>query len=66
MSKNFKQLSLIFLIATLFTACSVKEPIVVPKESDIVELSKKANDDFINQNKATNDYFIKYFKPWHS
>lgn len=66
MSKNFKQLSLIFLIATLFTACSVKEPIVVPKESDIVELSKKANDDFINQNKATNDYFIKYFKPWDS
>jgi hypothetical protein len=66
MLKNYKQLSFIFLITILFTACSIKEPIVIPKESDIVELSKKAKDDFINQNKATNDYFIKYFKPWDS
>lgn len=67
MIKNLKNLTLVALSTLLFTACSIKEPItsvVAPKNQDIVELSKKANDDFINQNKATKDYFDKYFRPW--
>ncbi|CAM3903540.1 SH3 domain-containing protein [Arcobacter cloacae] len=67
MIKNLKNLILVALSTLLFTACSIKEPItsvVAPKNQDIVELSKKANDDFINQNKATKDYFDKYFRPW--
>lgn len=67
MIKNLKNLTLVALSTLLFTACSIKEPttsVVAPKNQDIVELSKKANDDFINQNKATKDYFDKYFRPW--
>ena len=67
MQKIFKQLSLICLSAILFTACSVKEPsIEQPKSSDIVELSKTANDNFINQNEASRDFFQKYFIPWNA
>ncbi len=64
--KYFKHLSFIFIVAILFTACSQKElsPISTPKVSDIKELSQTANDDFINQEKATKDYFDKFFKPW--
>ncbi|MDZ7819484.1 MAG: SH3 domain-containing protein [Aliarcobacter sp.] len=67
MNKKYSQL-LIFLATTLlFTACSVKEPaIVIPKTSDITELAKTANDNFIDQEKATKDFFKKYFKPWNS
>ncbi|CAM3463446.1 SH3 domain-containing protein [Arcobacter aquimarinus] len=64
MIKNLKNLTLVALSTLLFTACSIKEPIVIPKNQDIVELSNKADDDFINQNKATKDYFDKYFRPW--
>jgi hypothetical protein len=67
MVKNLKNLTLVALSTLLFTACSIKEPIsgvTAPKNQDIVELSKKADDDFINQNKATKDYFDKYFRPW--
>ena len=66
MQKIFKQLSLICLSAILFTACSVKEPIIVPKTSDIIELSKTANDNFIDQNRASKDFFQKYFIPWNA
>lgn len=64
--KYFKHLSFIFIVTILFTACSQKElsPISTPKVSDIKELSQTANDDFINQEKATKDYFDKFFKPW--
>ncbi|RXJ85515.1 C40 family peptidase [Arcobacter cloacae] len=64
MIRNLKNLTLVALSTLLFTACSIKEPIVIPKNQDIIELSKKADDDFINQNKATKDYFDKYFRPW--
>lgn len=66
MINSFKQLSLILLATFLFTACAIKEPIITPKKDDLVELSKSANDNFINQDEATNDYFNKYFKPWSS
>ena len=67
MIKSFKQLSLILLSTFLFTACSIKEPTaIIPKTDDLTELSKTANDDFLNQEKATKDYFDKYFKPWNS
>lgn len=64
--KYFKYLSLIFITTFLFTACSQKElsSVSTPKVSDIKELSKTANDDFINQEKSTKDYFDKFFKPW--
>lgn len=65
MIKSFKQLSLILISTLLFTACSMKEP-VSPKKDDLIELSKSANDYFINQNEATNDYFNKYFRPWNA
>lgn len=67
MIKSFKQLSLILLSTFLFTACSIKEPTaVIPKTDDLTELSKTANDNFLDQEKATKDYFDKYFKPWNS
>jgi hypothetical protein len=50
----------------LFTACSIKEPIIQVNNSDINNLAKDANDNFMDQRKATNDYFTKYFKPWNS
>ena len=61
MNKKYIQLVLFLASAILFTACSVKEPIVaVPKTSDIEILAKTANDNFINQNKASEDFFKKY------
>ena len=67
MNKKYAQLLLFLATTLLFTACSVKEPsIVVPQTSDITELSKTANDNFIDQNKASKDFFQKYFIPWNS
>ena len=68
MQKIFKQLCLICLSAILFTACAVKEPstIIQPKANDIIELSKTADDNFINQNEASRDFFEKYFIPWNA
>lgn len=67
MIKSYKQILLILASALVFTACSIKEPtIIIPKTDDLSELSKTANDDFLNQEKATKDYFDKYFKPWNS
>ena len=57
MNKKYAQLLLFLATTLLFTACSVKEPaIVVPQTSDITELSKTANDNFIDQNKASKDF----------
>ena len=67
MIKSYKQILLILASALVFTACSIKEPtIIIPKTDDLSELSKTANDDFLDQEKATKDYFDKYFKPWNS
>ena len=68
MFKIYKQI-LIFLGATLlFTACSVKEAKLVEptqiKTSDIELLATTANDDSIDSQKASKDFFDKYFKPW--
>ncbi len=66
--KYLKHLSLVFIISILFTACSQKEftPIITPKTDDISELSKTANDDFLNQEKATKDFLTKHFQPWNT
>lgn len=67
MIKSYKQILLILASVLFFTACSIKEPtIIIPKTDDLSELSKTANDNFLNQEKATKDYFDKYFKPWNS
>lgn len=67
MIKSYKQILLILASTLFFTACSIKEPaVIIPKTDDLSELSKTANDDFLNQEKATKDYFDKYFKPWNS
>ena len=66
MNKKYTQLVLFLATTLLFTACSVKEPIIVPKTSDIIELSKTANDNFIDQNRASKDFFQKYFIPWNA
>lgn len=68
MIKKFKQLTLFFTLIILLTACSQKEPInsTTPKIEKIDELSKTANDNFINQDEAIKDYLGKYFKPWNS
>ena len=68
MFKIYKQI-LIFLGTTLlFTACSVKEAKLVEptqiKTSDIELLATTANDDSIDSQKASKDFFDKYFKPW--
>ena len=67
MNKKYKQILLFVATTLLFTACSVKDPsLVIPKTSDIVELSKTANDNFIDQNEASKDFFQKFFIPWDS
>jgi hypothetical protein len=63
---KYKQLLLLLASMMLFTACSIKEPIIQANNSDINNLAKQAKDDFMDQNKAANDYFSKYFKPWSS
>ena len=66
MNKKYAQLALFLASMILFTACSVKQPIIVPKHSDIAELSTTANNNFIDQNKASLDFFKKYFIPWEA
>ena len=66
MNKKYAQLALFLASTILFTACSVKQPtVVVPKISDIAELSTTANNNFIDQNKASKDFFQKFFIPWN-
>ena len=58
MIKSYKQILLILVSTLFFTACSIKEaPLVTPKNSDIEKLATLANDDFINQQMATKDFF---------
>ena len=65
MNNLFKYLFITIFSTILFTACTTKEVVIIEvKENDLTEFSKKANDNFINQDQATNDYFIKYFRPW--
>ena len=66
MNKKYVQLVLILASTLLFTACSVKEPIIALKNSDIEVLAKTANDGFIDQNKASEDFFKKHFIPWEA
>jgi hypothetical protein len=63
---KIKKLTNIILLSTtlLFTACSVKEPIVKVEKNDLKNTTKHANDNFIDQNIETNNYLKKYFKPW--
>ena len=67
MIKNFRYLLLFLVTIFLFTACSVKEPIVEqvePKISDLEFLAKTADDNVINKEMVSKDFFEKYFKPW--
>jgi hypothetical protein len=57
--------TLLLTTALLFTACSVKEPIVKIEKSDLKNTTYLANDNFMNQNKATSKYMEKYFIPWN-
>jgi len=66
MHTTYKQILFFLVSALLFTACSTKEPIITPQNNDISELAESANDDFIDQEKASKDFFSKYFKPWNS
>ncbi len=63
---NCKQFLFLCISTLLFTACSIKEPIVQTKNSDIEILAKTANDDSFNSLLITKDFFDKYFKPWNS
>lgn len=63
---NCKQFLFLCISTLLFTACSIKEPIVQTKNSDIEILAKTANDDSFNSSLVTKDFFDKYFKPWNS
>ncbi len=67
MLKIYKQILIFLAITLLFAACSVKEPIIEqpqPKISDLELLATTANDDSIDSQKASKDFFDKYFKPW--
>ncbi|MBU3013558.1 SH3 domain-containing protein [Poseidonibacter lekithochrous] len=63
---KIKKLSNIILLSTtlLFTACSVKEPIIKVEKSDLKNTTKYANNNFIDQNQETNKYLKRYFTPW--
>ncbi|MDD4329229.1 MAG: SH3 domain-containing protein [Aliarcobacter sp.] len=67
MSKSYKQVLLILVITLLFSACSVKEPVLSQvKNSDIEVLATTANDNSFNSTEVSKDFFNKYFKPWNS
>ena len=64
MLKIYKQILIFLAITLLFAACSVKEPIIEqpqPKISDLELLATTANDDSIDSQKASKDFFDKYF-----
>ena len=66
MSKSYSQILLILVITLLFSACSVKEPVLQVKNSDIEVLATTANDNSFNSTEVSKDFFNKYFKPWNS
>lgn len=68
MLKYIKLLSFTLFISLFLAACSTKD--IKPKiessipKTDLTTLSSSADDNFLNQEKASNDFFTKYFKPW--
>ena len=64
---KIKKISHILLLSILlfFTACSVKEPVIKVNKNDLQKTTKLANNNFMNQEKETNDYLRKYFAPWY-
>lgn len=68
MLKHIKLLSFTLFISLFLAACSTKN--IKPKiestipKTDLTTLSSSADDNFLNQEKASNDFFTKYFKPW--
>jgi SH3 domain (SH3b1 type)/NlpC/P60 family/NLPC_P60 stabilising domain, N term len=68
MIKIYKHFSLILTSLLLFTACSIKEPQTTTniKTDDIELLASSAKDDSIDSQKASKDFFEKYFKPWNA
>ena len=60
MSKSYKQILLILVITLLFSACSVKEPVLSQaKNSDIEVLATTANDNSFNSTEVLKDFFNK-------
>ena len=68
MIKIYKHFSLILTSILLFTACSIKEPenTTPIKPDDIELLASSAKDESIDSQKASKDFFEKYFKPWNA
>lgn len=70
MLKNIKFLSFTLFISLFLAACSTKD--IKPKsefpiiKNDLSTLSNSADDNFINQEKATIEFLTKYFNPWSS
>ena len=65
MNHIIKSKYLILLASTLlFTACSVKEPLVQPKPKDLQKTTSLANDNFMNQYEESNKLLKKHFTPW--
>jgi len=62
---KLKNILLYLLPLFIFTACSVKEPMIL-NENDLEKTTKSANDNFINQNVSSRDYLNKYFRPWEA
>lgn len=72
MLTKIKILSFTLFISFFLAACSTKDikpkvpfETITPK-LDLTTLSNSANDNFLDQNLASNEFFIKYFKPWSS
>lgn len=61
--KKYSSLVLTLSSLFLFTACSVKEPIMI-NENELEKITIYAKDDFINQDEASKYFFERYFKPW--
>ncbi len=68
MIKIYKHLSLLLTSILLFTACSIKEPETTTniKPDDIELLASSAKDDSIDSQKASKDFFERYFRPWNA
>ena len=72
-NSSFKSIKLAFssiFIVLFLASCSTKEPIKpIKKEfsiqkSDLNSLSNSADDNFLNQESASNNFLTKYFNPW--
>ncbi|MBL3518934.1 SH3 domain-containing protein [Arcobacter lanthieri] len=68
MTNYFKNIIIILAVSFLFIACNTKEAvqptIIEAKQDEILQLSNLVDDNIFNQELNTNEFFIKFFKPW--